>query len=157
MANNTPIVPVAGPTAAKLPGIVAGEERFAFLYAVIGAIAVAIAMTCSGIAGLSWLKTTFVLIGALLVSCAILFSVLEVRRVAQSPKEKADEARIQEENPYGPQTVVVAPPTSDACVHHEYYRESQGFDQGQLTSQIPDSTPLIEAFLNRGREKKRVV
>jgi len=34
--------------------------------------------------------------------------------------------------------------------------ESQGFDQGQLTSRIPDGTPFIEE-MQRGRAKKEVL
>jgi len=147
-------VSVAGPEQTKFVDIVPGRERFTFLYVVISAIAIAFVMTYSGIAGLAWWQSLLMLIGCLTVGWAFLFSVLEMRRLAQKPKNKGDEA-LTEANPYSPRIVAVKPPTGEPYPHHEYYAESQGFDQGQLTSQLPDSTPFIDRFLSRGREKKQ--
>lgn len=143
---------ISGPEKARLIGIPPGQERFVFLYVVVAFITLAVVMTCSGIAGLSTGKTLMMLIGALIVTFAMLFSVLEVRRLAQKDR---DAALVEQPDPYAPHGLVVRPPTGDAYPHHEEYRESQGFDQGQLTSRIPDSTPLVDAFLLRRREKKQ--
>ena len=147
-------VSVAGPGRAKFAAIAPGNERFAFLYVVIAAGAVASAMIYSGITGLTLAQTILAVIGAVVVGWAILFSVLEVRRLAQTPDEAA-KALEEASNPYTTRTVVVEPPTADPYPHHEDYVQSSGFDQGQLTSRIPDTTPFISRFARRGRKEKQ--
>ncbi len=147
-------VSVAGPGQAKFAGIAAGNERFAFLYVVIAAGATASAMIYSGIVGLAWWQSLLAVIGAVVVGCAVLFSVLEVRRLAQTPNEAA-KALEEASNPYSARTVVVDPPTADPYPHHEDYAQSSGFDQGQLTSRIADTTPFINRFGTRGRKEKQ--
>jgi len=147
MTNNVN-VSVAGPEKAKFAAVAPGQERFAFLYVVIFAAALATVMTYSGLAGLSWWKSVLMLIGTVIVGWAILFSVLEVRRLGKSEKDVAAE-READVNPYTSREVVVKGPTNDPYPHHEDYVESQGFDQGQLTSRIPDTTPLVDKFLKR--------
>ena len=143
-------VSVADPERAKFAAIAPGNERFAFLYVVIAAGALASAMIYSGIAGLTLAQTILAVIGAVVVGWAILFSILEVRRLAKTPAEAA-QALEEASNPYTPRTVVVDPPTADPYPHHEDYTQSSGFDQGQLTSRIPDTTPLIARLLGRRR------
>ena len=123
----------------------ASERRFGFLYAVISAAAIATVMIFSGIAGLAWWQSLAMGIGTVGVGWAVLFSVLEMRRLANAGGPKEDP------NPYPARTLTVAPPTGDPYVHHEDYVESQGFDQGQLTSRIPDDTPF---FGSRKEAKK---
>jgi len=55
---------------------------------------------------------------------------------------------------YATRTVAVKPPTGEPYPHHEYFVESAGFDQGQLTSRIPGSTPFLDSFVERWRAKK---
>ena len=124
-----------------------GEERLAFLYVVISAIAIACVMTYAGIAGLYWWQTALLLTGGLLGAWATLFSFLEVRRLGQTPNERQTKALA--EDPYLSREVVVAPSTGEPCPHHEDYPESAGLDQGQLTSSLPGGTPLIESLLSR--------
>ena len=143
-------VSVADPERAKFAAIAPGNERFAFLYVVIAAGALASAMIYSGIAGLTLAQTILAVIGAVVVGWAILFSILEVRRLAKTPAEAA-QALEEASNPYTPRTVVVDPPTADPYPHHEDYTQSSGCDQGQLTSRIPDTTPLIARLLGRRR------
>ncbi len=143
-------VPVAGSERAKFAAIAPGNERFAFLYVVIAAGALASAMIYSGIAGLTLGQTILAVIGAVVVGWAILFSILEVRRLAKTPAEAA-QALEEASNPYTPRTVVVDPPTADPYPHHEDYTQSSGFDQGQLTSRIADTTPFIGRLLGRRR------
>lgn len=146
---------VAGSGKAKFIGIVRGEEKFAFLYVVISAVVVGCAMTYSWIAGLAWWQTVLVLIGGLAGAWATVFSFLEVRRIAKTPKYRAEEALKEEADPYASRTVVVAPPTGEPYPHHEDYAESAGLDQGQLTSHLPDSTPFIDTFLSRREQKQK--
>lgn len=134
--------------------IAPGSERFKFLYVVVSAIAVAFVMTYSGIHGLAWWQSLLMLIASLALACGILFSVLEVQRLAQSAKVGAEGAPKEEVDPYSPRTVSVEPPTGEPYPHHEYYMESQGFDQGQLTSRLPDSTPIIDTFMRRKQKSE---
>ena len=150
--QDTMNVPVARPRRAKFFAIAPGQEKWAFLYVLTAVAAIAWATTYSWIAGLAWWLAVPLVIGCVIAGCAVIFSFLEVRRLARSPKDTAEEARQEEPNPYGPRTLVVRPETGDAQVHHEYYPESAGLDQGQLTSQISGSTPFVEEFLNRRKK-----
>lgn len=145
-------VPVAGEGKAKFLGVPQGQEKFAFLYVAISAIAVTCAMTFSGIAGLSRFQTVLLLIGALIGAWGTLFSVLEVRRIARAAMKKADHG-AWDGDPYYSRTLAVKPPTGEPYPHHEYFTESQGLDQGQLTARTPGGTPLIDSFLSRKRNK----
>ena len=131
-----------------------GLEKFAFLYVLLATVAVAGAVTFSWIAGLVWWQTLLVLVGALIGAWGTTFSFLETRRVAQRPDQRNNEILREDTDPYIPRKVKVAPPTGDPYPHHEDYPESAGFDQGQLTSRLPDETPFVEEFLKRRSEKK---
>lgn len=144
-------VPTASPELPKLACLAPGNERFGFLYVVIAAGALASAMIYSGLAGLTWWHSMLMVVGAVAVGCAILYSILEMRRLAQTPHEAAKAAE-KAANPYRPRTVVVDPPTADPYPHHEDYEQSSGFDQGQLTSRIADTTPLIGKLQRRASE-----
>lgn len=139
---------IADPERRTFAGIFPHERRFAFLYAVIAAAAIAFVGTISGVAGLFWWQSALMLIGTVIVGWAVLFSILEIRRLG---KGKDALAEPEEARPSPMQKLVVAPPTADACVHHEDYPESQGFDQGQLTSRIPADTPLVAELLGKGK------
>jgi hypothetical protein len=143
---------VAGPKKARF--VAKGEERFAFLYAVISAIAIGCAMTFSWVVGLAWWQTVLLLIGALIGAWATVFSFLEVRRLNQA-KKTAEEALEEAEDPYAARNVAVAAPTGDPYPHHEDFAESAGFDQGQLTSRVSDSTPLVDRFRRPRRGEKQ--
>ncbi len=135
-----------------LSGSASGEPKFAFLYVVISTAVIAGVMTFSGIAGLAWWQSVLLLVGCLIGGWATLFSLLELRGLAQTPKDRTSE---EDADPYAARTVVVAPATGEPYPHHEDYVESQGFDQGQLTSRIPDSTPFVDRLLSR-RDKKEM-
>ena len=143
------------PKKARFVGIVPGQERFAFLYVVISAATTTCVVTYGSIAALPWWQRLLMLIGCLIVGWAILFSILEVRRLGQTVKERADEALGRSSNPYPSRIVVVEPSTGDPYPRHEDYVGSAGLDQGQLTSQLSDSMPFIGRFLSRGRDKKQ--
>jgi hypothetical protein len=96
---------------------------------------------------LGWTERVLLLIGGLFVAWGILFTFLELRRLAQTPKERAEDIVAEEKERYGP--VTIQPPTGDPYPHHEDYPESAGFDQGQLTSRISGSTPFIEDLVHR--------
>ena len=132
---------VPGLEEGKFSAVFPGARRFGFLYAVIAAAAIAFSMTISGIHGLTGWQTALMVIGTVIVGWAILFSVLEMRRLGKTAKTTYAEDVEAEANAYPSRTLVVAPPTGDPCPHHEDYVESQGFDQGQLTSRLPDATP----------------
>ena len=93
------------------------------------------------------------LIGGLFVAWGIVFTFLELRLLAQTPKERAGDILPEEKEPYGP--VTVQPATGDPYPHHEDYPESVGFDQGQLTSRISGSTPFVEDLARSQEEVTR--
>lgn len=140
---------------AKFAGVIRGREKFAFLYVLISAVVVPCAMTYSSLTGLGWKQTSLLLIGGLVGAWATVFSFLEVYRIGQTPQQRAAEILTEEADPYTSRTVTVQPPTGDPCPHHEDYPESAGFDQGQLTSRLTESTPLVEAFLSHRRREKQ--
>jgi hypothetical protein len=130
-----------------------GHEKFAFLYAVVSVAVIGIVMTYSWIAGLAWWQTVLMLVGLLVGALATLFSLLEIRRIAQRV-DRGGEALQEEANPYPPRAVSVAPPTGDPCPHHEDYTESQGLDQGQLTAHLPDATPFVDKLMSRKKPQE---
>jgi hypothetical protein len=148
-------VSFAGHEKAKFMRVVPGQEKFAFLYLAISALVLAGAMTFSGIAGLTTLQTVLLLIGCLIGAWGTLFTLLEIRRITRTPTDKANDALEVAASPYASRTVIVKPPTGEPYPHHEYFTESPGLDQGQLTSRIPGDTPFIESFLSRRRSKKQ--
>lgn len=137
-------------------GPVSGAEKFTFLYVIGSAVAITCAIAYSLIAGLTGLQSLLLLTGSVLVACAAVFCLLEMRRAAPRAKTSADEAFKEDADLYASRTVDIKPPTGDPYPHHEDYTESAGFDQGQLTARIPGSTPFVDKFLE-SREKKRKV
>ena len=82
-----------------------------------------------------------------------LFSLLEFTGVAENAR-RAEDGLKSEPDPYAPRQITVAPPTGEPYPHHEDHPESAGLDQGQLTSRLSETTPLIDLFLNRRRTTK---
>ena len=121
--------------------------------------AIAVAITCivlySLTAGLSLWQTSLWLVGSLIVIWAGLFSFFEVRRIAVGRSTSifwdGSEDRI---DPDAPRVVIVEPPTDEATPHHEDHFGSEGLDQGQLTSRIPDTFP-IAVTPTRAREQNK--
>lgn len=128
------------------------REKFTFLYVAISAVALTCAIAYSLFAGLTFLHGSLLVGGCLLVGWAFVYNFMEVRRATLA--NKGAQAAPVEPDPYGPHTVVTAPPTGDSYPHHEDYTESQGFDQSQLTARIPDQTPNPAELFARRREKK---
>ena len=93
------------------------------------------------------------LIGCLIVLWAIIFSILEVCRIAGGSRSIRGEPSEEGIDPDAPRTVIVEPPTGEATPHHEDHLGSEGLDQGQLTSRLPDTLPL-GGWLHGSRSKK---
>jgi len=145
---------VAGHGGAGIAGVGRGQEKFTFLYVVFAAVAITCSIAFSLYASLAWTQSLLLLIGSVLVATAIVFVSLEVRRDSRGGKTSAGESFNEGVDPYGPTTVELRPPTGEPYPHHEYFKESQGLDQGQLTARIPDSTPFLDAMLERRRRAK---
>ena len=133
------------------------NANFTFLYVVISAVAVGCSGIYSLITGLAWWQTALVMIGGLLGAWAILFTFLELRRVAQTQNDNAQEAPNKEENPYVSRTIVVLPSTGMPYPHHEDYPESAGLTEEQLVSRLPNKTPIIEDYLDRHAKEKQTL
>ena len=106
-------------------------------------------------ASLSPFQTSLFLVGTLIVVWAGLFSFFEVRRIAAgrftSIYVDGSDSRI---DPDAPRVVTVEPPTDEATPHHENHLGSEGLDQGQLTSQIPDTFPFAVTPMRLRATKK---
>ncbi len=127
--------------------------RTAFVFVVVTAVIVTSIVIYSLVAALTSWESLVLLMGTLVVVWAIVFTILEMYRLARLPKD--GQAVIENEDDLEfPRTVVVQSPTGEPYPHHEHYPESPGLDQGQLTSQLPDSRPWIGELIEIWRRKK---
>ncbi len=112
-------------------------SRVAFTFGVISAIVISCITLYSLTAGLSWFEALFLLLGSLAVIWAVIFSFFEVGRIASRSKSIS---RREEESidPDARRKVIIEPSTGHPYPHHEHIAGSAGFDQGQLTSRLPD-------------------
>jgi hypothetical protein len=128
----------------------ATEKRspVALPYYVAGIVSVALGVAIiSMLLSFVWWQSLLLATGISLVVWGITFTVLEVRRIADisTPRRTLDETEAYRNRP---RAVFVQSPTGDACLHHEDYAESPGMDQGQLTSSLGGSTPLVDRLLH---------
>ena len=118
------------------------KSRVLFGFGTATAVAVTCIVLYSLIADLSLLQTSLWLVGSLIVVWAGLFSFFEVRRIAAGRSESIFWDGSDGIDPDAPRVVIVEPPTGEATPHHEDHLGSEGLDQGQLTSRIPDTFPI---------------
>jgi hypothetical protein len=104
------------------------SSRVAFTFVVASASAITCITLYSLIAGFSRFETVFLLVG-----------FFEVRRIASGSNSIAER---EAPDPDVSRVIVAGPPTGQPYPHHEHYPESAGFDQGQLTSRLPDQPPV---------------
>lgn len=119
------------------------RSRLLFAFGTATAVVVTCIVLYSLVAGLSLLQASLFLVGSLIVVWVSLFSFFEVRRIAAGRSTSnwldGSDDRI---DPDAPRVVIVGPPTGEATPHHEDHLGSEGLDQGQLTSRIPDTFPI---------------
>jgi hypothetical protein len=127
-------------------------SRIAFLYAVVTALVATCIILFSMMVELSRWQSLVLLLGVLVVVWAIIFSFLEVGRIASGAKRirGPDEAV----DPDAPRHLIVEPPTGHPYPHHEDHEGSAGFDQGQYTSRLRDELPSIRSLWHRAHSKK---
>jgi hypothetical protein len=128
------------------------SSRVVFIFGVIGALIVTGVTLYSLAADYSAMQTTILMLGCLVVAFAIIFSFLEVRRIAHRSNSIGGE--ISGVDPDGPRKIIVEPPTGEATPHHEFHEGSRGLDQGQLTSRL-SGTPRFAELFHWGRHKRR--
>lgn len=116
--------------------------------------------------GLSVADCIILVLGAAVFAGGITYTFLEVRRlgrrgngrnVAEAEQEAIFRAsRAARLKALAKWRKLVRPRSGidEACPHHEYFPESPGQDQGQLTSSLPVSTPLLEHFAESSRDRK---
>lgn len=126
-------------------------SRVAFIYVAVSALVITAIVLYSLTAGWSWMQSLWLTLGVLAVVWGILFSILEVRRIAARRESISGPPDIVD--PDAPREVIVEPPTGEATPHHEFHAGSRGLDQGQLTSRLT-GTPTPGELLHRGRDKK---
>ena len=110
-------------------------SRVAFAFAVVTASVITCIALYSLVAGLTRFEAISLLIGSLVVIWAVIFTFFEVGRIASRKKSISGHEEI---DPDAPCNVVIQPPTGHPYPHHEEIAGSSGFDQGQLTSRLPD-------------------
>lgn len=104
-------------------------------------LALALTFTCVVLISLAvglrvWAAVLFA-IGCAVLVWAVVFTILQFSRFARPRARKSSHEREVR------RVVTVEPPTAEALPHHEDHAESPGIDQGQLTSDLPGSTPLV--------------
>jgi hypothetical protein len=127
------------------------QSQIAGVYMAATAVTATCLVLYSLMAGLPLSETLVLLLGVLIVVWAIIFTFLEVRRIAARAKSIAGSDELVD--PDAPRRVIVEGPTGEATPHHEAHAGSPGLDQGQLTSNLPDHTPNIGNLMRFGRRK----
>lgn len=128
------------------------ESRVLFTYGLATALVATAIVLYSLMAGWSREQTLILLVGTLIVVWTIIFSFLEVRRIAARKKSILGPDDVVD--PDAAREVIVHGPTAEATPHHEAHIGSPGLDQGQLTARLPDQTPSLGNLLHRGQHKE---
>jgi hypothetical protein len=68
---------------------------------------------------------------------------LEIRSIVEAA---ALDATIAAQRAIAEQAITEPPVGSEPYRHHEDHAESPGYDEGQLTSRLPGTTPFLEHF-----------
>ena len=124
-------------------------SRVLFPYLIVFAVVVTLIAGFGMVVGLNGWETLLWSVGVCLVIGAGIFTYCEVRRLAGISKSNAELAREEDEvDRIAQHTVIVEPPTGEPYPHHEDHLQSEGFDQGQLTSRMPSPTPLVRDSLH---------
>jgi len=118
------------------------KTRITFAYVVVTAITVTSIILYSLTVGLRGWQSFLFLVGSLILAWSIVFTFVEVRRLARISKN-GGQAPEEESDFYPPRRIIVDPPTGEPYPHHEDHLESAGQDQGQLTARLSGVTPLI--------------
>jgi len=123
---------------------------FEELLAMIAAATVALIFGLVG--GVSWGKYLLLMgggaaiIGAFVYTFRAMCSAGRIRPAngIDQPENRLPQRRVHlQPRPGGETQEAFGQPTSEPYPHHENYPESAGQDQGQLTSHLPGSTPLV--------------
>ena len=123
--------------------------RMAFQYVLVLLPIVVLIAGFGMMAGLrGWETLLWAVAGCLLVGAGM-FTCFEVRRLTAATSNGQQGSEEQDVDQYPKRVLIVQPPTGEPYPHHEHHAESAGFDQGQLTSRIPGSTPLVGDFLEK--------
>jgi hypothetical protein len=104
--------------------------------------------------GLAWEKCLILIVGAAALTGGIVFTFLEIRRIALPPGPKqAARSTLHSAVTNLRRIIAPIPKSNDPCPHHEYYPESPGQDQGQLTSHLSGPTPVLEELAKAFRKR----
>ena len=111
--------------------------------------AATVAIIIGMVTGFSWGKyllvtiVSAVLLGGLLYTFRAMYKAGRQDQVTEQSDERSADCPIHLRPTHGTETTNGGPPTGEPYPHHEDYPESAGEDQGQLTSHLPGSTPLM--------------
>ncbi|MGP0076289.1 MAG: hypothetical protein ACLPWF_30605 [Bryobacteraceae bacterium] len=127
-------------------------SRVTFTFVVASAVVITGITLYSLMAAFTRSETLLLLTGCLILIWAMIFTFFEVRRIAARSKSISER---QQMDPDASCIVIVEPPTGHPYPHHEDQAGSAGFDQGQLTSRLPD-TLSVRDLLGWMRHKKKI-
>lgn len=116
------------------------RSRVIFVSGALTALTVTCIVLYSLVADVGLSQTLLLLFGCLLVLGAMLFTFFEIQRLVRF-SNRGSGPSVEDRDPDAARIVVIDPPTGEPYPHHEHHTGSPGLDQGQLTSQLPDSPP----------------
>jgi len=101
------------------------------------------------VAGLSWQECVTLIIGVSCLLGGIVFTLIEMHRLTHPPTSRRSPPPSTKAATVLRKIVARSWQSVDPLPHHENYPECPGQDQGQRTSNIPGSTPLLEEIAQR--------
>lgn len=127
----------------------AAVSLFISLLAMAVTVMLAIILTLA--ARISDQERVIVVAASALIAGGIVFSLMELYGQGKEETERkrmaeieAFEARLALERARAERDMVELPLATEPYRHHENHAESPGMDQGQLTSNLPGTTPFFE-------------
>ena len=121
--------------------------RFEETLAIVAAASLALIIGL--MAGLSWQQCLILIFGVSCLVGGIVFTLLEMHRLTHPPTGGSAPSPATKAATVLRRIVVRSWQSIDPLPHHENYPECPGQDQGQRTSNLPGSTPLLEAIAAR--------
>jgi len=121
----------------------------------LGMIAAAtLALLVGLMEGLTLPDCLILVFGAAVITGGVIFTFLEVRRLglpvgAQVTRQEPPSANRLSAVANLRRAILPVAESTEACPHHEYYPESPGQDQGQLTSRWPSSIPSLRELVGQ--------
>lgn len=126
--------------------------RFEEMLAIVAAAT--LSLITGLMAGLPWQQCLILMFGVSCLVGGIVFTLLEMRRLTHPPAGATAPLQTTKAATALRRIVVHSWRNIDPLPHHENCPECPGQDQGQRTSNLPDSTPFLEVIAARLRNRR---